>query len=119
MKDNKIEEIKNRQLMRAMWVLIITALAFYLGIVFLAAYTLGEGFLFGVIVAVSTTLFVAVALYALKIEVEAGYYECSNCNNRFKPLYSQAVIAPHFHTTRLLNCPKCNNRTWAKKVMTK
>ena len=115
----KQEELKNKKLMNTMWVLLLTDFIFYIGIVMLAAYTLGEGTPFGIIMSVSTVIFVLVAFYALKLEVEAGYYECKNCHNKFVPSYFSAVIAPHIHTIRYLKCPKCGKRTWAKKVMTK
>ncbi|MBR3208927.1 MAG: helix-turn-helix domain-containing protein [Bacilli bacterium] len=113
------EELKNKKIMMDMWVLTITSLIFYLGIILLAGFTLGEGTLFGIIVFVSTILFIAIAFYGLKLEVDAGYYECKNCHNKFIPSYLNALIAPHMGTTRYLKCPNCHNRSWSKKVMTK
>ena len=115
----KQEEINNKKKMLDMWVLVITSFIFYIGIIMISAYTLGEGTLFGIVVCSSTVLFVCVAFYALKLEVEAGYYECSKCHHRFKPSYFIAMITPHIHTTRYLKCPECGKRSWSKKVMTK
>ena len=115
----KQEELKNKKLMNTMWVLLLTDFIFYIGIVMLAAYTLGEGTAFGIIMCVSTVIFVLVAFYALKLEVEAGYYECKNCHHKFIPSYLAAVMAPHIHTIRYLKCPKCGKRSWSKKVMSK
>ena len=115
----KQEEQRNKKMMLDMWVLTITTLIFYIGITMLAAYTLGEGTTFGIIVGISTVILVAVALYAMKLEVDAGYYECRECHHRFKPEYLKAMISPHMGTTRCLKCPKCGNRDWCKKVMTK
>jgi DNA-directed RNA polymerase subunit RPC12/RpoP len=113
------DELKNKKLMTNMWVLLCTTSIFYIGIIYLAIFALKEGPLLGTIVGVSTVIFVIVAFYALKLEVEAGYYKCNNCGHRFIPTYWAALWAPHFHTTRYLKCPECNNRSWAKKVMTK
>ena len=115
----KQEEIKNKKLMTTMWVLTISTLIFYVGIVFLASYTLKEGPLLGTIICVSTILTVIVCFYGLKLEVDAGYYECKNCHHKFIPSYFTAMISPHLNTTRYLKCPKCHNRSWCKKVMTK
>ncbi len=115
----KLEEKKNKQLIINMWVLVMSSLIFYLGIISLASYTLGETTLFGIIVGMSTIVFVLVAFYGLKIEVDAGYYECRNCHHRFTIKYIMALIVPHMFTTRYLKCPKCNEKSWAKKVMTK
>ena len=114
------DELKNKRMMMDMWVIVITAFVFYLGIVLLASYTLEEGPLLNTIVIISTVILVIVALYGFKLEVSAGYYECRECHHRFTQTnYWAALISPHFHTTRYLRCPKCNQRSWAKKVMTK
>jgi len=113
------DELKNKKLMTNMWVLLGTSAIFYIGIIYLAIYTLKEGPLLGTIVGVSTAVFVIVAFYALKLEVDAGYYKCNNCGHRFIPTYWAALWAPHIHTTRYLKCPECSTRSWAKKVMTK
>ena len=57
--------------------------------------------------------------FALKIETETGYYECQKCHNKYVPKYSQVYFAMHYGTTRYLKCPKCNKRSWNKKVLTK
>ena len=90
---------------------------FYL--IVLACMTLEEGPILGTIICASTTIFVIVAFYALKLEVDAGYYECKKCHHRFIPNYLTAMFVPHIHTTRYLKCPNCHSRSWAKKVMTK
>ena len=115
----KQEEQRNKKMMMDMWVLTITTMIFYFGIIALAYHTLGEGTTLGIIVSVSTVILVAVCFYAFKLEVDAGYYECRDCHHRFKPEYWKALIAHHLGTNRCLKCPKCGKRTWAKKVMTK
>ena len=57
--------------------------------------------------------------FALKIETEAGYYECQNCHYRYVPSYKSVYFAMHLGRTRYLKCPECNKRTWNKKVLTK
>ena len=115
----KEKEIKNKKMMMNMWVMCITAMIFYIGIIILACMTLEEGFLLGTIVVVSTIILLAVCFYGFKLEVDAGYYECKNCHHKFTPKYFIALLAPHLSTTRYLKCPKCNERTWSKKVMKK
>ena len=114
----KQEELKNKKIMTNMWVTGISVLIFYLGIITLACLTL-EGPILGVIICSSTVLFILVCFYLLKLEVEAGYYECKACHHRHIPSYQEALNAPHMSTTRYLKCPKCGKRTWSKKVMTK
>ena len=115
----KQEEIRNKKTMSNMWVMGISSLIFYLGIVVLANYCLEEGSLQTGVVCSATVFFILVCLYLVKLEAEAGYYECNECHERFKPSYYKVLMAPHVHTTRYLKCPKCNKRSWSKKVMTK
>ena len=103
----KQEELKNKKMITDMYVLVITTVVFYIGIIMLASFTLGEGTLFGIIVAVSTIVLVMVAFYALKLEVDAGYYECKKCNHRYVPeSYFKVIKKNHINTTRYLKCKK-------------
>jgi len=76
------EELKNKKMITSLFVLCIPTVLFYIAITLLAAYTLGEWTLFGIIVLVSTIVLVLVAFYALKLEIEAGYYECKCCHHK-------------------------------------
>lgn len=58
-------------------------------------------------------------LFALKIEQTAGYYECAKCHNKYVPTYSSVLWAMHINRTRYMKCPKCNKRSWQKKVISK
>ena len=116
----KQEELKNKRMITDMYVLAITTVLFYIGIILLASYTLGEGTLFGIIVSISTIILVIVAFYTLKLEIDAGYYECKICHHRYVPnSYWKVMFSPHLDTTRYLKCPKCGKRSWSKKVMSK
>ena len=115
----KQDELKNKKLLTSMWVLLITSALFYISILLISTYLLKEGFLLGTIICASTTLFVISCFIALKLEIDAGYYECKNCHHKFVPTYMKVLFSMHMSTTRYLKCPKCNKRTWAKKVMNK
>ena len=115
----KQEEIKNKKLMTSMWFITITSVLFYVGIITLACLTLKEGLLLGTVICTSTALLTITLFYSLKLEVDAGYYECKNCHHRHVPKYFIVLMAPHMSTTRYLKCPKCGKRTWSKKEMTK
>ena len=113
------DELKNKKLLTAMWILLIASTVFYIGIVLLAVLLLKEELLGGIIIAASTIFFIAVCFMMVKIEVDAGYYECKECKYRFVPKYKEVLFSLHMGTTRYLKCPKCHEKTWAKKVMTK
>lgn len=57
--------------------------------------------------------------FALKIEQKAGYYECKKCGHRHIPQYSSVFWAMHVNRTRYMRCPKCHEKSWQKKVISK
>ena len=60
------------------------------------------------------------AFYAVKLEYQAGYYECQNCGERYIPSsYWKVCFALHVGDSRKLTCPHCGKRNYHKKVLTK
>lgn len=57
--------------------------------------------------------------YSLKIEQFAGYYECANCHYKYVPTYKSVLMAFHSGRTRRMVCPKCGQKTWQKKKLSK
>ena len=57
--------------------------------------------------------------FALKIEQTAGFYECKKCGHRYVPTFKSVNLALHMGRTRYLKCPKCNKKSWNKKVISK
>jgi DNA-directed RNA polymerase subunit RPC12/RpoP len=53
----------------------------------------------------------------LKVEQIAGYYECGKCHNKYIPTYKSVNLAPHLGRTRYMKCPKCEKKSWNKKVL--
>ena len=57
--------------------------------------------------------------FAIKIEKDAGYYECAHCKHKHVPTYKQVIWAMHFGRTRYMTCPHCHKKSWQKKVVEK
>lgn len=57
--------------------------------------------------------------FAMKIEQTAGYYECKACGHKYVPSFKAMYFAPHMGRTRNMRCPKCNKKSWQKKVISK
>lgn len=57
--------------------------------------------------------------FAMKIEQVAGYYECQKCGHKYVPTFKQASFSMHMGRTKYLKCPKCGERSWQKKVISK
>lgn len=54
--------------------------------------------------------------FCLMIEKDAGYYECQHCHHKHIPTYKQVLFSMHCGRTRYMKCPKCNKKSWQKKV---
>ena len=62
---------------------------------------------------------IVVGVVLLRVEQIAGYYECNKCQYKYIPAYKKINLAPHLGRTRYMKCPKCNKRSWNKKVLSK
>ena len=115
----KNEEKKDKLLLTTMWIFLTIMLIFFLIICLLVVTYITEESLQLVVIIGTTIVLLIGAFFCLKLEVEAGYYECSKCHHRHKPSYSKVLCSMHFSTTRYLMCPECGNKSWSKKVLSK
>lgn len=87
--------------------------------VFVASFVQMADWLRIVLIVIGIIPFAIGIAYAIKIEQTAGYYECENCGHRYIPTYSSVLWAPHVNRTRYMRCPKCDKKSWQKKVISK
>ncbi len=115
----KETEEKNKIIWTSMWViLLVSMIALFSGIA-IVAFLVPEEIVQLIIILGLCVIFLLPCFYALKLEVSVGYYKCKNCGHEIIPTYSEALWAMHRGTTRYLKCPKCNKRTWCKKIIKK
>ena len=112
-------EQKNKTIWSTMWAIMIVSMIALIAGLFIAAYLIPEGVWQLVAILGICIVFLVPCFYALKLEVSVGAYKCKNCGHEIVPTYMQALNAMHMGTTRYLKCPKCNKRTWCKKVLKK
>ena len=55
--------------------------------------------------------------FCVIIETKAGYYECKHCHHKYIPKFSDVMKSMHMGRTRYMKCPKCNKKSWQKKVV--
>ena len=55
--------------------------------------------------------------FCMIIEAKAGYYECQHCHYKHIPSLKQMYWSQHYGRTRYIKCPKCEKRSWQKKVL--
>ncbi len=115
----KEAEQKNKTIWTSMWVIMGVSMLALLAGIFIAAFLIPEGVWQLVTILGVCVVFLIPCFYALKLEVSVGAYKCKNCGHEIVPTYTQALNAMHMGTTRYLKCPKCNKRTWCKKVLSK
>ena len=112
-------ERKNKTIWTSMWaIMTVSMIALFAGIL-IAAFLMPEGPWQLVVILGICIVFLIPCFYALKLEVSVGAYKCKNCGHEIVPSYSAALNAMHMGTTRYLKCPKCNKRTWCKKILNK
>lgn len=112
-------ESKNKIIWTSMWIIMWVSMIALLAGLFLTAFLIPEGPWQLVAILVLCVVFLIPCFYALKLEVSVGAYKCKNCGYEIVPTYKQALNAMHRGTTRYLKCPKCNKRTWCKKIIKK
>ena len=112
-------EKKNKIIWSSMWAIMLVSITALIAGVLVAALLIPEGVWQLVTIVGICIFFLIPCFYALKLEVSVGAYQCKNCGNEIVPTYKQALNAMHRGTTRYLKCPKCNKRTWCKKVLKK
>ena len=68
-----------------------------------------------ILIVIGFIFFIIGVVVCLKIETEAGKYECRKCGHLYVPKYSTVCFAMHFGRTRYMTCPKCGKKSWQKK----
>ena len=112
-------ERKNKTIWHSMWVIMTVSITALIAGLFITAFLIPEGVWQLVTILGICVVFLMPCFYALKLEVSVGAYKCKNCGYEIVPTYKQALNAMHRGTTRYLKCPKCQKRTWCKKVLKK
>lgn len=112
-------EKKDKTIWTAMWaIMTVSIIGLFVGLAAIAFF-MPEGIWQLVAIIALCVVFLIPCFYALKLEVSVGAYKCKNCGHEIVPTYMEALNAMHSGTTRYLKCPKCNKRTWCKKVLKK
>ena len=113
----KQKEQKDKQLLNLEWVLGVIAVVTLLAFVLIAALVEMPEWARWVIMGTGFAIFIVTMLFGLRIEQIAGYYKCEKCGHKYVPKYWPVFFAPHMGRTRHLRCPKCNEKSWQKKVL--
>ena len=110
------EEADKRLLTLEVFIGILVTMIF-LALAFVASFVNMKDWIRILLIVVGFIPFIIGMLVAIRIEQTAGYYECQKCHHKYVPTYSSVLWAMHVNRTRYMKCPKCNQRSWNKKVV--
>lgn len=91
----------------------------FLILIFVASYIEMLSIVRILLIIFGSIIFTIGIVNAIKIEQTAGYYECDKCHYKYIPSYNSVLFSMHYGRTRYMKCPKCNKKSWNKKVLTK
>ena len=115
----KDKEELDKLLLQFEWIILFLGFFSFIEIIIFGAYFDLEDNIMLILALVGFIPLLVAAFTAIKIEQIAGYYKCAKCDHTYVPTYSSVLMAPHFGRTRYMKCPKCNENSWNKKVLTK
>lgn len=113
------EELNNKKLLALENVIGYTCSISFLILIFAASFAVTTSmWRIGMIVS-GSIIFLIGMYHSVKLEHDAGYYECPNCRKRYVPTMRAVIMAPHKGRNRKMKCPYCSQRGYHKKVLTK
>ena len=124
LENNLLESVKekersDRQLLTLELVFGFVAVCTLLALALIAAYVEMAEWLRIVLVVIGVVPLIIFVPFAILIEQRAGYYECAKCHHKYVPSYKSVFLASHMGRTRRMKCPKCHEKSWHKKVISK
>ena len=115
----KQEELTNKKLLSLETVIGYTCSISFLLMIFAASFAVTITAWRIALIAAGFVLFVIGVVYCLRLEHDAGYYECPECGETYIPTMKAVVFAPHIGRNHKMTCPHCGKRAYHKKVLTK
>ena len=115
----KAKEKADKQLLLVEVIVAVLSLTVFFALIFVAFLVQIEEWLQTVLILIGFAPVLIATPFMLRIEQNAGYYECRKCGHRYVPKYMPVFLAMHMGRTRYMKCPECNKRSWQKKVLTK
>ena len=115
----KQKEISDKRLLKLEVLIMVISILFMFALILIAAFIEMKTWLRFTLIGVGFVQFLICAFISIRLEQTVGYYECKHCGEKFVPTFAQINYAPHMGRTRHLKCPKCEKKSWCKKVFNK
>lgn len=114
----RAEELSNRKLLSLEVVIGYTGSIAFLMLIFAAAFAVTSPVWRAAMILIAVVIFAVGMVYCLRLEHDAGYYECPNCGVKYVPSMKAVVMAPHMGRSRKMRCKYCGKRGYHRKVLT-
>ena len=115
----KQKEEVDKRMLGLEWVIGCISSISFLILIFIASFIQMHSIFRILLIIIGSIIFIVGLINCIKIEQTAGYYECKKCHYRYIPTYKSVLFSMHNGRTRYMKCPKCNKKSWNKKVLTK
>lgn len=115
----KQEELNNKKLLSLELVIGYSSSISFLVLLNAACFAVENNYWRIGMILVGSVIFAIGMYYSIKLEHDAGYYECPNCKERYVPNMKDVVLAVHVGRSRNLKCPYCGKVGMHKKVLVK
>ena len=114
-------ETLNKRILTLNKIIINLAIVIFVVIGFAATFIEMSMLIRNIIFAVDLVMLILVGFFTLNILQKTGYYECQECKNQYIPGYTQMFFGMSgiTNTNWRMKCPKCKEKCWHKKVLTK
>ena len=113
------QERNVRMLLTMEWVIGFSSSITFIVLIFTVSYLVETMPWRALLIAYAIAQFAVGITFAMKLEREAGYYQCPKCGHRYVPEGLPFWMAMHTGRTRYLKCPQCGKRGWQKKVISR
>lgn len=115
----KQKEDADKKMLSLEWVIGYISSISFLVLIFVASFIEMPAIVRILLIVFGSIIFAVGIANCLKIEQTAGYYECGKCHFKYIPTYKSVFFSMHSGRTRHMKCPKCGEKTWNKKVISK
>ena len=115
----KQKEASDKRLLTMEIVMGVLISIVFFALIFIASFAEIKSWLRITLIITGFIPFIIMLPFAIRIEQTAGYYECQMCHNKYIPTFSSVLWSMHINRTRYMKCPKCNKRSWQKKIISK
>lgn len=115
----KQKEESDREMLRLEIIIGYISSIIFMILIFLASYVKMHWAIKLLLIIGGSVIFSIGLINTAKIEQIAGYYECGKCHYKHVPKFMKVLFSLHYGRTRYIKCPKCGQKSWNKKTITK